>query len=44
MGLFQGVERVLGGLGDVFEEAADVAGRQFTRVPFAVEQDELSVQ
>jgi hypothetical protein len=40
--LLQAGEGILLGLGDVFEEAADVAGGQVTRVALAVEQDEAA--
>jgi hypothetical protein len=42
VGFFQPIERILLGLGDVLEEAADVAGRKITGVAFVVEQDEAA--
>src|SRR5262249_19775792 len=40
--LFQAGERVLFGVGEVFEEAADVAGRKVAGVALAVEQDQAA--
>jgi hypothetical protein len=42
LGFFQGVERVLFRLGDVFEEAADISGRKVPGVAFGVEQDQAA--
>ncbi len=42
MGLFETGEGILFGSGDVFEEAADVAGQEVARVAFAVEEDEAA--
>jgi hypothetical protein len=40
VGLFQAGQGILLGLGEVFEEAADVAGRQVAGVALVVEEDE----
>jgi hypothetical protein len=40
--LFQGVQGVLFGVGDVFEESADVAGRQVAGMAFVVKENETA--
>ena len=42
VGFFQGVQGIGFGVGDMLEEAADVAGRQVAGVAFAVEQDQAA--
>ena len=42
MSLLQAGERVFFRLGDVLQEAADVAGRKLAGVPFVVEQDQAA--
>jgi hypothetical protein len=44
VGLFEDVQGILLGLGDLLEEAAHVAGREVPRVAFAVEQDESAIR